>query len=245
MIAGSTWRLPDTPLLTSAVATKMTALVGAALLAASARAGLPVSPLYAIKAPLALAVVMIVSIGFLQEHHPFARFGAANQITTVRALLVSLIVSLVGEPRTAAIAASAAGVSLAVTMLDGVDGWLARRLGTASAFGARFDMETDALLILALSMLAWRYEKAGAWVVASGALRYGFVVAGGLWRWLRAPLPPSRRRQAICVLQITCLIVVIVPAVVPPASTALAAVALLALTGSFVIDIVWLWRRAA
>jgi phosphatidylglycerophosphate synthase len=204
-----------------------------------------VSPLYAIKAPLAFAVVMIVSIGFLREHHPFARFGAANQITTIRALLVSLIVSLVGEPRTAVIAASAAGVSLVVTMLDGVDGWLARRHRTASAFGARFDMETDAFLILALSILAWQYEKAGAWVVLSGLLRYAFVAAGALWTWLRAPLPPSRRRQAVCVLQIACLIVTIVPTVVPPMSTVVAAIALLALAGSFLIDIMWLWRRAA
>jgi phosphatidylglycerophosphate synthase len=245
MIAGSTWRLPDAPLLTSAVATKMTALAGAALLAASARTGLPVSPLYAIKAPLAFAVVMIVSIGFLHEHHPFARFGAANQITTIRALLVSLIVSLAGEPRTAAIAASAAGVSLVVTMLDGVDGWLARRHHTASAFGARFDMETDALLILALSILAWQHEKAGAWVVLSGALRYGFVAAGALWTWLRAPLPHSRRRRAVCVLQIAFLIVAIVPMVTPPVSSAVSAVSLIALAGSFLIDIMWLWRRAA
>jgi multidrug efflux pump subunit AcrA (membrane-fusion protein) len=44
-------------------------------------------------------------------------------------------------------------------MLDGVDGWLARRHEIASRFGARFDMEVDALLILALSVLAGCGEK--------------------------------------------------------------------------------------
>ena len=135
-------------------------------------------------------------------------------------------------------------MSAAVTVLDGVDGWLARRAGIASSFGARFDMEIDALLILALSVLVWRYEKAGAWVVWSGLLRYAFVAAGAVAPWMRAALPPSRRRQAICVIQIAALTLAMVPAIDPPLSTGLAAAALLALTYSFLIDTVWLWRRA-
>jgi phosphatidylglycerophosphate synthase len=241
----TTWRLPDAPLRTSAVATKLSAFAAVALLAAAARTGLPVGPLYALKASAAFAALMIVSFGFLQQHHPFARFGAANQITTIRALLVAMIASLIGEPPATALAATAVGASLVVAMLDGVDGWLARRHRTASVFGARFDMEIDALLILALSILAWRFEKAGAWVVLSGALRYAFVAAGAQWTWLRAPLAPSRRRQAVCVLQIASLIVALAPLVTPPASAAIAAAALLALSASFLIDIVWLWRRAA
>ncbi len=98
-------------------------------------------------------------------------------------------------------------------MLDGVDGWLARRHGIASRFGARFDMEIDALLILALSVLAWRHDKAGAWVIASGMLRYAFVAAGTVAPWLRGALPPSRRRQTICVIQIAALTLVMLPSV--------------------------------
>jgi len=100
------------------------------------------------------------------------------------------------------------------------------------------------ILILALSMLAWRFEKAGAWVVLSGVLRYAFVGAGARLTWLHAPLPASRRRQAICVLQIVALTVAIVPAIPPPISAPLAAVALGALGVSFLVDILWLWRRA-
>src|SRR6266850_5557566 len=243
MIA-TTWRLPDAPLRSSAVATKLTALLALIVVATAARTGLPVSALYAFKATAAFAAVMLLSLGFLQQHHPFTRFGAANQITTVRALLVSLVVSLIGEPSLPAIAASAAAASVVVTLLDGVDGWLARRNRIASDFGARFDMEIDALLILALSMLAWRFEKAGGWVVLSGVLRYAFVAAGARWTWLHAPLPASRRRQAICVLQIVALTVAIVPAIPPPISAPLAAVALGALGVSFLVDILWLWRRA-
>ena len=244
MIA-TTWRLPDAPLRASAVATNLTALVVVAALAAAARLGLPVGASYTLKAPAAFTFLMVVALGFLQQHHPFSRFGAANQITTLRALVVSLVVSLIAEPRTSTIAGSAAVASVLVTLLDGVDGWLARRHRIASDFGARFDMETDALLILALSILVWQFDKAGAWVVISGVLRYIFVAAGAWCAWLRRPLPPSRRRQTICVLQIVGLTAAIVPAVTPPASTAIAGFALAALAWSFLIDTVWLWRRAA
>ena len=48
------------------------------------------------------------------------------------------------------------------------DGPAARRSGIASRFGARFDMETDALMILVLAVLAWRWDRAGAWVLLPG-----------------------------------------------------------------------------
>ena len=41
-------------------------------------------------------------------------------------------------------------------LLDGVDGRLARKYGASSRFGARFDMEVDAVLICVLALLAWR-----------------------------------------------------------------------------------------
>src|SRR5262245_45036009 len=139
----ATWRMPDAPLRASAVATTSIALAAGVGLAAAARTGLPVGALYAVKAPVAFAAMMLLSLGYLQQHHPFARFGPANQITTLRALLVALVVSLIGEPPVPALAASAAAASLVVILLDGVDGWVARRHGIASDFGARFDMEID------------------------------------------------------------------------------------------------------
>jgi len=238
------WRLPDAPLRASAVASSLVALAAVAALAAAARASLPVSAMYAAKSSAAFAALVLVSLGFLQQHHPFARFGPANQVTTMRAVVVSLIVGLIGEASAPALAAAAVGASVVATALDGVDGWLARRHAIASDFGARFDMEVDALLILALSVLAWTFGKAGAWVVASGAMRYAFV-AGGAWLpWLRAPLPPSRRRQTICVVQVAALTIALVPTIAPPVSAAIAAAALASLTGSFLVDTLWLWRRA-
>jgi phosphatidylglycerophosphate synthase len=238
------WRVPDPPLRASFVTSKLVGLAAVVALANAGGAALPLGDRYALKAAALFALIMGLSIGFLQQHHPFTRFGAANQITTLRAILVALVAALVGEPLVPAVAFAAVGASVAATLLDGVDGWLARRDRTTSRFGARFDMEIDALLILALSVLAWRHGKAGAWVVASGLLRYLFIAGGAAAPWLRAALPPSRRRQSICVIQIAALTLVMLPAVRPPVSTWLAAAALVLLSYSFLVDTVWLWRRA-
>ncbi len=205
---------------------------------------MPLIPLYLVKAGAAFAVVAIVAAIGRKRHHPFDRFGPANQLTTVRAVLVSLILALVGEPHSSTLAGAAAALGLFVMMLDGLDGWVARRTSMVSEFGARFDMEVDALLILTLSILAWRYGKAGAWVLLSGLLRYLFVASGWFWSWMRAPLPSSPRGKFICVMQIAGLAATVSPLVPWPASALVAAVSLGALAYSFAVDVVWLWRRS-
>jgi phosphatidylglycerophosphate synthase len=200
------------------------------------------SELYPLKAAGVFGAIMGIALLNLRDHHPFPRFGVANQVTTIRALLVSLVAGLIGEAHTPVLAAAAIAVSLLATGMDGLDGWLARRTHMVSPFGARFDLEVDALLIQVLSILAWRYGKAGAWVLASGLLRYGFVAAGQVWGWLRGPLSPTRRGKAICVAQIVGLLVAVAPAVTWPTSAMVAGGTLGLLGYSFGVDIASLWR---
>jgi hypothetical protein len=75
-------------------------------------------------------------------------------------------------------------------------------------------------------------------------IRYVFVAAGWLLPWLERPLPPSRRRQAICVVQISGLMIALVPAIPAPASVVISGVALAALVWSFFVDVAWLRRHA-
>jgi phosphatidylglycerophosphate synthase len=203
-----------------------------------------VSIWYPVKVVAVFSAVMLLAIMWVATHHPFERFGPANQVTTARAALVALVASLIGEPVMCEAAMLAAAVSLVVTLLDGLDGQLARRTGIASAFGARFDMETDAALILVLAVLAWQNGKAEAWVLLSGLLRYLFITAGWCWPWMRKPLPSSQRGKVICVVQVVVLVVALVPIVTPPRSAALAAFGLVALSYSFLVDTWWLWRHA-
>ena len=133
-----------------------------------------------------------------------------------------------------------AGLALS---LDGLDGWLARREGLVSDFGARFDMEVDALLALVLALIALASGKAGPWVLILGGLRYVYVAAGVFLPWLRRDLPPRWGRKTVCVVQIATLIALLAPPVIPPLSLGLAAVATTLLVWSFAADVLWLWRR--
>ena len=176
-----------------------------------------------------------------RQHHPYATFGAANYVTTLRAgltLLLAAAAFLDPSPRLGWVAGWTAGI---VAALDGVDGWLARRTGMPSAFGARFDMETDAALLLVLSVLVSRLDKAGAWVLLIGLMRYVFVAAGWLLPWLAGPLMPTLRGKTVAVVQmVTLAIALVLPRPMASAATG-AALALLA--WSFAVDVGRLWRN--
>jgi phosphatidylglycerophosphate synthase len=176
------------------------------------------------------------------KHHGAPTFGAANAVTLARGAIALDLLALLGSAPSVVLAWSIVALAQLALALDGVDGKVARSRGEASAFGARFDMETDAVLILVLCALAWQQGKAGAWILLAGALRYLFVAAGFALPWLARALPPSRRRQAACVVQIASLILCLLPVVVPPASAAVALVGLALLLASFAADVVWLAR---
>jgi phosphatidylglycerophosphate synthase len=195
-------------------------------------------------AAVAAAIAAIAALG-LRNHHPFPRFGPANVVTSLRALLVAGVAGLIGEPHSPAVAWAAVWLGLTATLLDGADGWLARRTGMHSRFGARFDVEIDALLIQVLAILAWRHGKAGGWVLFSGLLRYLFVAAGWALEWMRRPLSPTIRGKVTCIVQIGGLLIALSPIVSPPLSDLVAAIALIALTGSFAVDVNRLWRQHA
>lgn len=166
------------------------------------------------------------------------RLGPADGVTLARAVLTGGVTALVadGGHDWPVVVLAAAALSL-----DLVDGWVARGTRTESSFGARFDMETDAFLVLVLSVhVAF---TVGPWVMAIGAMRYLFLAAGYPAPWLRAPLPHSLARKAVAAAQGITLVAASAPVVPPWAATVLAAVSLTALTWSFGRDVAGLWRR--
>ncbi|MBK1723144.1 CDP-alcohol phosphatidyltransferase family protein [Thiocystis violacea] len=197
-------------------------------------------------AALKSAAVYAVVLGWLSRqlpgHLPHPRLFPANQVTLLRLGLTALLAGWIGEPldldswRPALVAAL-------ILVLDGLDGWLARRGGWASAFGARFDMETDALLVLVLAALIFSQDKAGHWILLIGLARYLFLASARIWPWLNRPLPPSRRRQTFCVLIVLTLLLTLTPPIQPPASMGLAALGLVFVGYSFAVDLWWLWRQ--
>lgn len=177
-------------------------------------------------------------------------FGAANWVTLCRALIALALLAeaalllATGQPASAGLRWAAALGASAALFLDGIDGYLARRLGTATNFGARFDMETDALTVLALAALVWTSGQAGAWVLAGGLMRYIFLISGCLWPVLALPLPPRKRRQAFCVAQVVALVLALAPPITPLWGSAICLAGLASLSYSFGVDLAWLAGRA-
>lgn len=205
--------------------------------------GIESGALYALKAALVFAAMTAIVRRGIAAHHPFPRFGPANQVTALRAVLAGLVAALIGEAATPDIAWSVVAAAALIAVLDGVDGWLARRSRMVSDFGARFDMETDAFFILVLSVLAWQHGKAGAWVLLCGLMRYVFVAAGRVLPWMARPLRSTARGKTVAVGQMAGLAVALAPFVQPPLSTTIAAITLAALAFSFAIDVMWLARQ--
>lgn len=178
---------------------------------------------------------------------PGPGIGWANRITLLRAALAvplfALALGFVDLGPTGAWWVIV--LSTAVLVLDGVDGRIARRTGTETSFGARFDMEVDAALLMALAMLVWADGRVGPWVLLIGGMRYLFVAASRIWPALGAELPPSRRRKVVCVVQGVVLLVALGPVIPGWLATAACAGGLATLTYSFAVDVRWTFTAEA
>lgn len=219
-------------------------LFGAAgIAAATALAGL-----FSLPAGLAMAASWALTIAgagiAAWRWGPDRDLKAADRITLARAFATSIAAAgAVAAPElSSATLWLLTGLAAAALLTDGVDGFVARRTGAASEFGARMDREVDAFTVLVLAILVYRLGRADLWILAAGAMRYAFVAAGSLLPWLRAPLPPSRRRQVVCVVQVGALVGCIPPLLPQAWSMGLLALALAALTASFGRDVLLLWR---
>lgn len=229
------------------------ALIGGAFLAIAALLGsaVPLSWRFAVAALACCGIVSALVFTGLPRHAPHRCFGFANSVTLTRGWLTALLWGVVAErlfgdvlvldPQMRWLVVSAATAAL---LSDGLDGWAARRSGMASDFGAYFDMEVDALFLLALATLVCTTGEIGAWVIASGVLRYAFVLASYGWPRLAMPLLPLWRRKAICVLQLMVLIVALVPIVPTSATQMLCLGGLGMLCYSFAADLVWLASKS-
>ena len=235
----STARLPAPALMVRTGVHIALGMLGVILVAQtiSAEWGLPAQSLMqAVAVYTGISVFVCIQ---LRNHMPQRNFGAANFLTLIRAVIVSLFAGIVGH--SALVPEMGAWLLVYVgtiaLILDGIDGWIARRLRLHSLFGARFDLEVDAAFIFILSLLVWDSGKVGAWVLLGGAMRYLFVFAGCAIRALRQPLPPNRRRQIACVIQTATLLFSLSPDVQPIVASSANGVALTILIISFGRDV--------
>ncbi len=203
----------------------------------------------AVQVSLGCAVVLglVVRHGLAATGH---RFGPPDWVTLTRALLVCGVAGMVAQSLLALVEGVAqqpsrdllVTTSAAALVLDAVDGRVARRTGTVSSFGARFDMETDAFLILVLSLYV--APRFGGWVLAIGLLRYVFVAARWVLPWLRGTAPARPWCKVVAAVQGIVLTVVAAEVLPDPVAVAALVVALALLAESFGREAWELWRVA-
>ncbi|GAA3830593.1 CDP-alcohol phosphatidyltransferase family protein [Streptomyces chiangmaiensis] len=167
-------------------------------------------------------------------------FGPANRVTLGRSILVGGVTALVADSFESSPPVTVfVGLTAVALILDGVDGKVARRTGTSTALGARFDMEVDAFLILVLSVYV--SMSLGPWVLLIGGMRYAFVAAAKALPWLNGELPPSMARKTVAALQGVALLVAASGLLPYAANAVVVAFALASLVWSFGRDVLWLW----
>ena len=192
----------------------------------------------------ALTCAALVVLLWWRWPEPGQSLGPANRVTLLRALPVTLLAGVVFAPDLLPEHGLAIfSLAACALVLDGVDGWVARRYGVCSDFGARFDMELDAFFILLLCVLLWLADRAPIWVLMIGLMRYLFLAAMWRWGWLAGRLPDSERRKRVCVWQVVCLMASLLPWWATHWVQAALASALILLAWSFVVDIRWLYRH--
>nr|WP_299245490.1 CDP-alcohol phosphatidyltransferase family protein [uncultured Halomonas sp.] len=195
---------------------------------------------------LSASAVYLIMVVMVLKSWPTTRrwLGWANRVTLLRGMLVAILAGAILFPDfMAQHALVMAALASGALILDGLDGWIARLTRSASVFGARFDMELDAFFILVLCLALVVLGKVGPWVLLIGSMRYGFILAGQVWPWLNRTLPASRRRKIICVWQALTLLCGLLPLVSSGMASSLAALSLLLLSLSFLVDIRWLSAR--
>ncbi|HEY2642326.1 MAG TPA: CDP-alcohol phosphatidyltransferase family protein [Galbitalea sp.] len=186
-----------------------------------------------------LVISNVVLLNGLRQRKT-TRIGAANVVTAVRSTLVALISGIVVASFVSPIPVGLlVALIVPALLLDAVDGWVARRTNSASELGARFDMEVDAFLLLALS--AYVSQTLGVWVLAIGLMRYTFVAAGWIFPWLRRQLPFRYWRKVVTAVQGIALTVA-AAGLLPGGDAVVVVIALALLVESFGRDVIWLRR---
>lgn len=200
-------------------------------------------------AGLAYGVALCVLLSRGMSRSGARGLSPADQVTLSRAILVGGVTALAADSiaRPAPVALMVALTTVAL-VLDAVDGYTARRTGTTSELGARFDMEIDSFLVLVLCLHV--APSVGGWVLTIGAMRYVFVAASWVLGWMRGSLPPRYWRKVVAAIQGVVLTVAMGDALPGALTTAVLMVSLALLIESFGRDVTWLWvtrhlRRAS
>jgi len=129
--------------------------------------------------------------------------GYANWVSITR--LISVILLFIFYERIDVLILFS--IFLGTILLDGVDGYLARKYNHVSQVGGVLDMETDAQLVLVISWIHVDMQSIGWWLLIPGGFRYFYEILFS-WKkeWKEEILPKKIRATIAVTFFITLLI---------------------------------------
>ena len=155
--------------------------------------------LYTIKIKVAIFLVSLSFIGLVYlNRSSFSQFrpygGYANWVSLIRLLLLFLL--LINNQL---LAKYILGLGfLTCILMDGLDGWLARRYQQVSEWGGLFDKEIDSFLVWGISLILYIYWNFPIWIMGIGCLHYFYEIILFLLNWqdIKTPKNPIGRYVA-------------------------------------------------
>jgi len=130
-----------------------------------------------------LTAWVLVHLGLLTDlsGRPLARFGWPNALTLLRGATVPPLIVL-ADARALGLLAIVLGVG---AISDVADGFIARRIGPLSRLGVIMDAMVDIAWNLGAFIAFVRAGLLPGWILGFIGLRYGLLLAGAAWLYLR------------------------------------------------------------
>lgn len=209
-------------------------------------------PTYAIRWAALAAIISVYQIVMLRRslhlNHPpnnptlLATLGPANWLSLFRGLLISAVGGFLFSPWPEGwLGWLPTILYLIATIIDYLDGIVARVSRHITELGGHLDVEMDALGILVVPLLAVLYNQLPIWYLLVSVARYLFML--GVWLRQRQGKPiydltPSHLRRMMAGFQMGMLCFVLAPVFTPPGTWIAATVFMTPLITGFIRD--WL-----
>jgi len=143
--------------------------------------------LYLLSVPAGFSFLILLALKWREDKSSHFLLHPANLVTFVRLALLFFIGSNFSQVPPLFIGL----IALAVLLMDGLDGYLARKYQTSSLFGEYLDMETDAFYVLVLTCTLYQLDYLGQWILALGLLRYVYFLV------LKNVKPPEQKEARV------------------------------------------------
>ncbi len=176
------------------------------------------------------------------EAHLLPTLGYGNGLTLTRGLAICLLAGFLFSPRPPGLLAWVPALLYTLSsIIDYLDGYVARVTGHSTVLGEILDMEFDGLGMLVAIAVAIQYGQLPWWYLILGLGRQLFI--GGIWLRNRLNKPvyemtPSENRRLIAGFQMGFMTVILWPIFSPPTTTLACVLFSIPLAGSFIRD--WL-----